>query len=242
MPRYFIEVAYDGSNYSGFQIQENANSVQAEVEKALQIFFRQKVELTGSSRTDAGVHARQNFFHADFETIITNKDPAYHLNAILPDDICIKNIILVKDEAHCRFDAKSRAYCYYIYSAKNPFSNKIAWQYPYSINIDLLNAAATELKNFADFTSFSKRNTQVNNFNCTIIKSEWYFNNDILIYNVKANRFLRGMVRALVATMLHVGRKKITVEEFIKIIEAKDNSKADFAAPAHGLFLERVEY
>lgn len=242
MPRYFLEVAYKGTNYAGFQVQENAVTIQGEVEKAMEIFFRKKIELTGSSRTDAGVHARQNFFHADFEMAIKEKDPVYHLNAILPGDIVIKNIQEMPAEAHCRFDAKSREYNYYIYQNKNPFISETAWHYPFPLKMELLQQAAATVQAYTDFTSFSKRNTQVKTFLCDIQKSEWRAENDLLVYNVKANRFLRGMVRGLVATMVQVGRQKITIEGLKDILEGMDNTKADFSAPGHGLFLEKVEF
>ena len=240
MPRYFIEVAYKGTNYSGFQKQQNANSVQAELEKALEIFYRQKFELTGSSRTDAGVHALQNFFHFDTDRVID--DGSYNLNAILPDDIVAKRIFPVADDAHCRFDALSRQYHYYIYQDKDPFLQGRAYYVPYPVDMDLLQAAAAEIKNHTDFTSFSKRNTQVKTFECTIQQSEWIQEVNCLVYRVKANRFLRGMVKGMVGTMLLVAKKKITLDEFIAIIEAKDCTKADFSVSADGLFLVKVTY
>lgn len=240
MPRYFIEISYKGTNYSGFQIQQNANSIQAEVEKALEIFYKQKMGLTGSSRTDVGVHALQNFFH--FDTDVTIKDDAYNLNAILPDDIVVKGIVKVDDSAHCRFDALSREYHYHIYQQKNPFLQGKAYFVPYTIDITLLQQAATEIMNHTDFTSFSKRNTDVKTFDCTIYTSEWVQQADCLIYKVKSNRFLRGMVKGLVGTMLLVGKKKISLENFRAIIEAKDCTKADFSVPPAGLFLAKVAF
>lgn len=240
MSRYFIEVSYKGTSYSGFQVQFNANSIQAEVEKALQIYFKEKFALTGSSRTDAGVHALQNFFH--FDAAVTINDEAYNLNAILPADIVIKKIYEVNEEAHCRFDAISREYRYYIYQHKNPFLADRAYYYPYSLNIDLLQQAAKEIMNHVDFTSFSKRNTQVKSFLCNIDESEWMQQTDCLVYRIKANRFLRGMVKGLVGTMLQVGREKLPVDDFKGIIEAKDCTKADFSVPSHGLFLCKVEF
>jgi tRNA pseudouridine38-40 synthase len=247
MHRYFVEVSYKGTNYSGFQVQQNANSIQAEVEKALKTYFRTAFELTGSSRTDAGVHALQNYFHFDsVHLLIAGKEAAekalYHLNAILPADIVIKSIKEVAANAHCRFDAVSRAYRYYIYQHKDPFQVERAWYYPYTIDIDLLQQAAGELMKYEDFTSFSKRNTQVFTFNCTLIKSQWLYENGCYIYSVEANRFLRGMVRGLVGTMLQVGRNRKTLEQFKNIIEAKDCTKVDFAVPAHGLYLVNVNY
>jgi tRNA pseudouridine38-40 synthase len=238
MPRYFIEVSYKGTHYAGFQVQQNANSIQAEVEKALKIYYRNHFNLTGSSRTDAGVHALQNFFHFDTEQII--EDASYHLNAILPADIVIKRIYEVPPEMHCRFSALSRQYSYYIYQQKNPFLQDSAYYYPFPVNIDLLQNAAKELYNHSDFTTFSKRNTQTKTKLCTITGSQWVQKDNQLIYTVTANRFLRGMVRGLVATMLLAGRNKISLHQFINIIEAKDCTKADFSAPPQGLFLNTV--
>ncbi len=240
MPRYFIEVAYQGTNYSGFQIQQNANSVQAEIEKALKIFYKEEFKLTGSSRTDTGVHALQNFFHFDTESEIT--DSSYHLNAILPNDIVVKKIFQVQSDAHCRFDALSREYGYYIYKQKDPFFQDRAYFFPYWVNIELMQQAAKELMNHHDFTTFSKRNTQTKTAICNIVSSEWKFEEGALSYHVKSNRFLRGMVRGLVGTMLQVGRKKLSIDEFVNIIKAKDCTKADFSVPPQGLFLLKVEF
>lgn len=240
MPRYFIEVAYKGTNYSGFQIQQNANSIQAEVEKALKIFYKQEYKLTGSSRTDAGVHALQNFFHFDSESEI--EDGAYHLNAILPGDIVIRRIFPVSPASHCRFDALSRQYVYYIYQQKDPFSIDRAYFFPYSLNIEALQEAANELLKHHDFATFSKRNTQVKTTLCTILTSEWKLENNTLSYHVSSNRFLRGMVRGLVGTMLQVGRNKVSIDQFINIIKAKDCTKADFSVPPQGLFLQKVNF
>jgi tRNA pseudouridine38-40 synthase len=245
MSRYFIEVAYRGTNFSGFQIQENAVSVQAEVEKALKIFFKAEFELTCSSRTDAGVHALKNYFHFD-SSVIPGIDrlqqSLYNLNAIVDSQIVIKNIILVSDTAHCRFDAVSREYEYYIYNTKNPFLSDRAFYYPFTLDIEKLQSAADTIKSYTDFTTFSKRNTQVKTFECSILSSKWAEKNGCLIFNVKANRFLRGMVKGLVGTMLRVGTGKISVQNFVDAIESKDCSNADFSVPAHGLFLMNVEF
>lgn len=240
MPRYFIEVSYKGTNYSGFQVQENANSIQAELEKALLIFYKHKFQLTGSSRTDAGVHARQNFFHFDAE--ISIKEDVYNLNAILPWDIVVKRIFKVSNDFHCRFDAKTREYHYYIYQHKNPFLQDVAYYVPYTIDIELMQLAAKEIKGYTDFTSFSKRNTQVTSFNCTIYKSEWVQEEGCFVYKVKANRFLRGMVKGLVGTMLLVGKRKISIQDFKQIIQLKDCTKADFSVSSYGLFLHEVTF
>jgi tRNA pseudouridine38-40 synthase len=241
MPRYFLELAYKGTQYSGFQVQENANTVQAEVEKALKTLFRESFELTGSSRTDSGVHALQNFFHFDTELVIPNGS-IYNLNAILPADITAKGIYTVPPTAHARFDAVAREYKYFIYSRKDPFMADRGWLYPYPLDLAALQEAARVLMEYQDFTSFSKRNTQVKSFVCTIERSEWSAGGQGLVYQVKANRFLRGMVRGLVGTMLKLGRGQITINELRRIIEAKDCTKADFSTPAQGLFLTAVSY
>lgn len=241
MQRYFLEVAYKGTNYSGFQIQQNAVTIQSEVEKALQILFKQSFELTGSSRTDAGVHALQNFFHFDSSLNIQQKH-IYNLNAILPANIVAKNIYVVANTAHSRFDAEARAYKYFIYQNKNAFIADRAYFFPFTINETVLQQTAEIILQHNDFTSFSKKHTQVNNFICTIKHSFWSIENDCFVFNVKANRFLRGMVRGLVATQLKAARGLITVNEFEQIILQKDCNKAYFEAPAQGLFLVEVEY
>jgi len=242
MQRYFLEVAYKGTNYSGFQVQHNANSIQAEMEKALFILFRRQINLTGSSRTDTGVHALQNFFHFDTESISLENDFLYSLNSILPHDIVIKNIVAVKQNAHCRFDALEREYKYFIYQNKNPFLSDRAYYYPYSMDIEKLQEAAKQILDYGDFTSFSKRNTQVQNFLCSIYKSEWIREEESIVYTVIANRFLRGMVRGLVGTMLKIGTGKISTNEFKIIIESRDCTMADFSVPSHGLFLTGIKY
>lgn len=239
--RFFIELSYKGTHYSGFQIQKNAPSVQLELEKVLEVFYKQKIELTGSSRTDSGVHARQNYFHFDTAIAIEPRH-VYNLNAILPNDIVIKRIFPVASDMHSRFHARHRRYNYHIYQQKNPFLQETAWHYPYHLDIEKLNAAAAVLMEYSDFTSFSKRNTQTHTKLCTIQRSQWVMEEETLMYEVQANRFLRGMVRGLVATMLKVGRGRLSLDAFRQIIEAKDCAKADFSAPAHGLFLMEVAY
>lgn len=241
MSRYFLEVSYKGTNYSGFQTQKNANSVQDEVEKAFLILQKESILLTGSSRTDAGVHALQNYFHFDFEGLI-HPQFVYKINAILPSDIVIRKVLPVSYEAHCRFDALSREYKYFIYRQKNPFLSDRAFYFPYKLDIEKLQQAADLIKHYQDFTSFSKRNTQVKTFICEIQESRWVYEGDSLVYNVRGNRFLRGMVRALTATMLKVGRGAVSLQDFTKIIEAKDCTRASFAVPPQGLFLTAVRY
>lgn len=244
MSRYFIEVAYLGTNYSGFQKQDNGNTIQAEVEKALSTYFRCSFDLTGSSRTDAGVHAFQNFFHFDTDIIksVDNEKVVYRLNAILPLDIVVKSIKMVSPGAHCRFDALSRTYEYHVYQQKNPFKQSTAFYYPYTINARILQDFAAEVTNHNNFEAFCKKNTQVHSFLCNIYKSEWKQQNDAFIYTVTANRFLRGMVKGLVGTMLHSVRNGLGVREFRNIITSQDRSLANFAVPSHGLILKDVQF
>ena len=182
-----------------------------------------------------------NFFHFDFEGDILHTS-LYNFNSILPGDIVARNIYKVNPNAHCRFDAVSREYRYYVFQKKNPFLQERAYYYPYTLDIEKLSEAASVLSSYTNFTSFSKRNTQVKNFECTILKSEWHKQDDCYVYNVQANRFLRGMVRGLVGTMLQVGRGKTTIEGFKQIITSHDCSQADFSVPGCGLFLVHVNY
>lgn len=241
MSRYFIEVAYRGTQYAGFQRQENAHTVQAELEGALALILRRPVELTGSSRTDAGVHAHQNFFHFDHAMPV---DPRimYNLNAVLPDDVAVRRLQAMPDAAHSRFDAISREYRYHLCNRKDPFLHDRAYYFPYTLDLEVMQAAAGLLLGYEDFTSFSKRNTQVKTFLCELTASEWSQTEAGYTYYVQGNRFLRGMVRALTGTMLKVGRGKLSLEEFRAVVEARDCTLADFAVPGKGLFLERVNY
>ncbi|HLP36503.1 tRNA pseudouridine(38-40) synthase TruA [Lacibacter sp.] len=241
MPRYFLELSYKGEGYSGFQVQQNAVTIQAEVEKAFRIFFRKEVELTGSSRTDAGVHALQNYFHFDWNDGFPQAS-VYNLNAILPPAIVIKSVKEVKPDAHSRFHATAREYKYFIYDKKNPFIDDRAWYLPYTLDESLLNDCAQLVKNNLDFSAFSKRNTQVKTFQCSIAVSEWIKEDGCLVYHVQANRFLRGMVRGLVGTMVRVARGTMTFEAFETLLTQKALAAADFSAPAKGLFLVRVNY
>lgn len=245
MPRYFIEVAYKGTNYAGFQIQDNANTIQAEVEKALSIFLREPISLTGSSRTDAGVHARQNYFHFETEKFTDHTNlskPAYHLNAILPGDIAVLSVHMVSDNAHCRFDAASRTYEYSIYQHKDPFLQLMAHFYPFNVSTQLLQQFAQEILKHTEFEAFSKRSTQVHTFKCTVFNSEWVVTPGVLIYRVTANRFLRGMVKGLVGTMLNCASKEKSLEHFQKVLFSKDSSLVDFSVPSHGLTLRQVDF
>src|SRR6476469_3864266 len=238
MPRYFIEVAYKGTRYSGFQIQQNAITVQSEIEKALATLQRQQIILTGSSRTDAGVHAEQNYFHFDVDDL--HPQAVYKLNAILPDDIVIKKLHHMRDDAHCRFDATRREYEYRIYRFKNPFLKDVAYYYPFKLDKEVMQEAATFIKEQTYFQTFSKAHTQVKNFNCTIFKSAWVFEKDAMIYTIEANRFLRGMVRMLTASMLRLWRGQLSLDDYKNYFVQTE--RCAFSAPAHGLFLKCVHY
>lgn len=241
MSRYFLEVSYKGTAYAGFQVQQNALTVQEEVEKALEIFLRERVECTGSSRTDTGVHARQNYFHFDYNGDIEERR-VYNVNALLPGDIAIKSLRKMGEEAHCRFDAVSREYAYTIYRKKDPFIADRAFFFPYTVDMEAMQAAAEVIKEYEEFEAFSKRNTQVKTYRCKVVKSLWEDEGEVKVYRVKANRFLRGMVRGLVGTMLQVGRGKISVDDFRNILEGGKQEEVDFSVPGSGLCLEVVEF
>lgn len=241
MPRYFLSVKYKGQRYAGFQIQKNAATIQGHVERSMFTYLREKIILTGSSRTDAGVHANKNYFHFDTDRELS-ADFIYHVNAILPGDIALLGVYKVPESSHCRFDAISRSYTYGIYVSKDPFLDDRAWFYPYPMDEMLLNAAAQHLIGTHDFTSFAKRRTQVYTHICTISRCRWTRTEQGWTFEIEGNRFLRGMVRALVGTMVKVGRGKHSVDEFLAILLSKDSARADFSAPAHGLFLDDVIY
>tara|TARA_B110000037_G_scaffold915_1_gene937 strand:- start:256 stop:963 length:708 start_codon:yes stop_codon:yes gene_type:complete len=235
-------LSYKGTNYHGWQIQPDASSVQEEITKALATILQEKILLIGAGRTDAGVHASQMFAHVDTVKKLTD-DYVHKLNAILPNDIVIKSIKEVSDETHARFDAVSRTYEYRILLGRDPFLLDITWQlHQKNLQIEKMNEAANLLFKYEDFESFSKVKTDVNTFNCTIMKAVWTLEDKHLIFHIKANRFLRNMVRAIVGTLLEVGLGKKTVEDFRKIIESKKRSEAGLSVPAKGLFLTEVCY
>ena len=242
--RYFIECSYKGTNYCGWQIQENANTVQAEIEKALSILLKIPISIMGSSRTDTGVHAMQQVAHFETENENLNlENLSYRLNKILPFDISVKRIYPVKEDYHCRFEATSRKYEYHISPHKNPFQKSLYYQFNHDLSIDLMNSACEKLFQYTDFECFSKIKTDVNTFNCTIMEARWERReNEMLVFHIKANRFLRGMVRAIVGTLLEIGLGRLMVEDFEQIILSKDRKKAGRAVPAEGLFLMEVNY
>lgn len=242
--RYFIECAYQGTNYSGWQIQINALTVQEVIEKALTTLLKHKTEITGSSRTDAGVHAMQQFAHFEMEEEIRDCDNlVYRMNKLLPFEISVQNIFKVADDYHSRFEATSRKYEYRISRKKNPFQKGHSYEFNGDLNIELMNEACQILFKHIDYQCFSKINTDVLTFNCTILEAYWQEEtNDLLVFHIKANRFLRGMVRAIVGTLLEIGMGKLSVSEFEIIILSKNRKKAGRAVPAEGLFLMEVNY
>jgi tRNA pseudouridine38-40 synthase len=235
-------LSYKGTNYHGWQIQPDASSVQEEITKALATILQEKILLVGAGRTDAGVHASQMFAHVDTVKKLSN-NYVHKLNAILPNDIVIKSIKEVSGETHARFDAVSRTYEYRVLLGRDPFLLETTWQlHQKNLQIEKMNEAANLLFKYEDFESFSKVKTDVNTFNCTIMKAVWTLEDKHLIFHIKANRFLRNMVRAVVGTLLEVGLGKKTVEDFRKIIESKKRSEAGLSVPAKGLFLTEVCY
>jgi len=241
MARYFIELSYDGALYGGFQIQQNKATIQGELEKAMETLYRAPLTLTGASRTDAGVHANQNFLHFDTDIAILPKH-IYNLNAILPNNIVVKAIYQVPNEAHCRFDATKRGYIYRLHTQKNPFSEGRSWYYPFPVDLNLMQAAADTLLNYTDFESFSKKNTTVNTFQCNITKASWTMVGPDIRFEIHSNRFLRGMIRGLVGTMMQVGRGHISIAEWHDIVASKDEQRVDFSTPAYGLYLSEINY
>jgi tRNA pseudouridine38-40 synthase len=246
MARYFIEVAYNGTHFCGFQIQDGQETVQSVVAAAFQTALKEPCLLTGSSRTDAGVHAKQNFFHFDTDLEVNGKH-IYSINSILPPTVVVNGIYAVAPEAHARFDALSRTYTYTVTTKKDPFLIDKAWHFPFPVSIKTLQAMALELPHHQDFESFSKKNAGNKTNICAIEISNWQtVSPTVFSYTVRANRFLRGMVRGLVGTMLRIARqsesKEAAVEAFRAVIVAKDPSLCDFSTPAKGLVLETVAY
>ena len=239
--KYFFEIAYKGTNYHGWQSQKNALGIQEVINNALSTILGSAFECIGSSRTDTGVHALKQFFHIEVETKLDDNF-RYRLNSFLPDDIAIMNIFKVVDSAHSRFDAVSRSYQYRISKVKDPFMFDTAIYVSHTLNVQKMQKAASLLIGDHDFTSFSKVKTDVKSFECDIKEANWSENNNLLIFNITANRFLRGMVRTIVGTMLEIGHGKIAFEDFNRIIKSKDRKKAGAAAPAKGLTLMSVEY
>lgn len=241
--RYLIGFSYKGTHYHGWQIQPNGVTVQSELTAALSLVLRKEIELTGAGRTDAGVHAKRMAAHFDYEDeIVDSRNLVNKLNSLLPLDIAVHDIKRVADDFHARFDAKSRTYKYYITRSKSPFLTDLAAKMTFPLDVEMMNEAAATLFDYTDFTSFSKVHTDTKTNNCKIMRAEWGYESDCLVFTVQADRFLRNMVRAIVGTMLEVGKGKLSVAGFREIIEKKDRCLAGTSAPAEGLYLCDVEY
>jgi len=240
--RYFLKIAYDGSPYCGWQTQPNALTVQQKLQETMQIFCDLQGDTLGCGRTDTGVHAKEFYLHFDCGSPIEHANEfIYKLNRVLPDSIVVCELLKVGNNAHSRFDAASRTYEYHILQSKNPFI-KNAWYNNSILDISLMNQAANLLQSYEDFTSFSKSNTQVFTNNCYIMRAHWEQKEQLLIFTIEANRFLRNMVRAIVGSMVDLGKNKYDLNHFKNIIESKNRSKAGLSVPAQGLFLTQVKY
>lgn len=240
--RYFIEIAYNGKAYFGWQRQPNQISVQEVLEETLSTLFRQELKLTAAGRTDTGVHAKQLFAHFDSEPLYIHSELIFRINSFLPKDISVKSIFEVEENAHARFDAIQREYEYHIAIGKDPFSQDLAFQLYKKPDVDLMNEAALILMEYTDFKCFSRSKTDVKTYNCNINKAVWEIEKHCLIFTIIADRFLRNMVRAIVGTLLDIGFGKTTLDDFREILASRDRSKAGASAPAHGLYLKKVVY
>lgn len=241
--RYFIHLAYKGTNYFGWQKQPNQISVQEVIEKALtQLNSNMYVEILGCGRTDTGVHAKNYYAHFDSVNEIDTQSYRYKLNNMLPDDISIYAVIKVDTSAHARFDATERTYAYHLIREKDAFKNQTAYIFNLPLNIKAINKACSIIKQHSDFECFSKVKTEVNNFNCEIYSIAWQETSDGYIFTISANRFLRNMVRAIVGTLLDIGQEKISISDLEKILQSKNRSTAGQSVPAHGLSLIDIKY
>ena len=239
--RFFIELSYNGKAYHGWQNQPDAITVQEVLEKALSTLLNKDVAVVGAGRTDAGVHALQLFAHFDFNGTFPEHF-VFKLNSFLPDDIAIISIFEVNDDAHARFHALSRTYNYKIATSKNVFNYDYAYNVKKPLDVDLMNNACEILLQYKDFQCFSKVHTDVKTYNCKLMIAKWEVKNDELVFIIKADRFLRNMVRAIVGTLINIGLGKLELEKMHDIIKSKDRSEAGFSVPAHGLYLVEVEY
>ena len=245
MARYCMQLSYNGAPFFGWQIQPEQPSVQETLENALSLLLKEKVAVTGCGRTDTGVHAREYFAHFDCNTNMSEADCAqlcFRLNSFLPKEIAIQRVYVVADDFNARYDAKSRTYRYYVNVLKDPIVTDRSYYVGVPLDMELMNKAASLLLGTHDFTSFSKVHTQVNNFICEVTEAEWHREGGQMVFTITANRFLRNMVRAVVGTLLDVGRGKLTVDQFVEVMEKKDRCSAGTSVPAHALFLENVRY
>ena len=240
--RYFFEIAYHGKEFHGWQKQQNAITVQQLVEEAFEKLSGENIDITGSGRTDTGVHCRQQFFHADIPEWLADSNLLYKLNGILPPTIHLRDMVAVDDDAHARFDAETRYYEYVISRERDPFLLETSYFFPRPLDLRTLNQATSLLSGEQNFQSFSKVKTEVHTFICRIFEARWREEGHLLIFGIRANRFLRGMVRSLTGTLLEIGSGKRTVGDLSEILAARDRREAGPALPAHGLFLTEVTY
>ena len=241
--RYFLELQYDGAAYCGWQRQPDMPTVQQTIEQALTKLLRTPTEIVGAGRTDTGVNASYYVAHFDTDVEVDLQQLHYKLNMMLPKDIAIFSVTPVADGAHARFDARQREYRYYICPTKNPFRRYSAWLYYVSLDVEKMNQAAAKLLEYDDFTSFAKLKSNNKTNICRVMDAHWSVEADgVLVFTIRADRFLRNMVRSIVGTLVDVGRGRYSVEEFCKIVEAKDLSLSSAGAPAQGLFLSDVVY
>lgn len=249
--RFFMYLAYDGAKYHGWQIQPNGISIQEVLMNALSKLTQKPTEVTGAGRTDAGVNARLMTAHFDCDQLLSGTNSREEtackftekLNRMLPQDIAIYKTVPVADNAHARFDATSRTYQYFLTTARNPFTRHYSYRFNMKPDYELMNKAAKKLFDYTDFTSFSKLHTDVKTNNCKIMEAGWkQINEDEWVFTIKADRFLRNMVRSIVGTLLDVGRGKLSIEQFCRIIEGKDRCLAGTSVPGNALFLTDIEY
>ena len=241
--RYFVWFGYDGTAYHGWQIQPNGNSVQEELQKGLSTLLREEISVTGAGRTDAGVHARVMVAHFDTEKALDCRQLVYKLNRLLPQDIAVDRVEQVSDDLHARFSATSRTYHYYIHTRKDPFRRAYSCEMHYDLDFAKMNEAGRILTTYEDFGAFCKAHSDVKTTLCQVTKAEWIQTSDSSWYfEITANRFLRNMVRAVVGTLIDVGRGKLTLDDFKKVIEGKQRSEAGESMPANALFLEEIVY
>ena len=241
--RYFVWFGYDGAAYHGWQIQPNGNSVQEELQRGLSTLLREEISVTGAGRTDAGVHARVMVAHFDTEKALDCRQLAYKLNRLLPQDIAVDRVEQVSDDLHARFSATSRTYHYYIHTRKDPFRRAYSCEMHYDLDFAKMNEAGRILTTYEDFGAFCKAHSDVKTTLCQVTKAEWIQTSDSSWYfEITANRFLRNMVRAVVGTLIDVGRGRLSIDEFRKVIEDKRRTEAGESMPANALFLEEIVY
>ncbi len=241
--RYFLQLAYKGTHYHGWQVQKNATSIQEVLDSKLSTVLRHAINTTGVGRTDTGVHAKDFFAHFDFcELIVDKKNFLYQLNSILPEDIAVFDVYKVNKDAHARFGATSRSYEYVISRSKDPFNQEYAYNFHAQLDIEKMNLAAAYLLEVEDFSSFCKSSVQVKTMICDVREAYWEEKGHTLIFYITADRFLRNMVRAIVGTLIEVGQGKVALDEFKAIIKSKKRSSAGYSVPAQGLFLTKIEY